>query len=96
MPDSFYGGKAGYSFVITRSFETVEEMIEQFQKGPAFTEVKYGEYVIIDTVDKNNPDNGSIYQRTANYTDKDTGGAVLLGSIVGPAGPAPHIHIEDY
>ena len=95
MPDSFYGGKQGYSFILSKSFLSIESMIEKFKLGPAYTDVKYGEYVIINTVDKNDITNGQIFQRGYEYLNSN-GGAIYIGTIVGPAGPAPMSEIKTY
>lgn len=92
---SFYGGRPGNSFTIVTSFSTVQEMITAFQGGPAYTNVHYDEYVIINTEDKNNPTNGQIYRRGYDYNN-DMGGAELIGTIVGPAGKAPLLTVDDY
>ena len=90
--NSFYGGKRGASFVIVKSFKTIEEMINNFSKGGAYTTVKYDEYVIIDTVNKNDPDNGKVYRRGYDYNN-DIGGAIYIGQIVGPGGLAPQAEL---
>lgn len=90
--ESFYGGKAGFSFIIVKSFSSVAEMVENFQKGPEYTAVHYDEHVLINTENKNDPDNGKVYRRGYDYTD-DLGGAVYIGSIVGPAGRAPMLEL---
>lgn len=92
---SFYGGRPGNSFTIVTSFSTVQEMITAFQRGPAYTNVHYDEYVIINTEDKNNPTNGQIYRRGYDYSN-EMGGAELIGTIVGPAGKAPLLAIDQY
>ena len=92
---SFYGGRPGNSFTIVTSFSTVQEMITAFQGGPAYTNVHYDEYVIINTEDKNNPTNGQIYRRGYDYNN-DMGGAELIGTIVGPAGKAPLLTMDQY
>lgn len=105
---SFYGGRKGASFVLVKSFDTIEVMTEAFRQGNTYTEVNYDEYVIINTVNKNHPDNGKIFKRgydyssgrTINWTNGqgqtaeiDAGGAVYIGSIVGPAGQAPQLQL---
>lgn len=92
---SFYGGRPGNSFTIVASFPNVQTMVEQFKKGPGYTEVHYDEHVIINTEDKNNPTNGQIYRRGYDYNN-DMGGAELIGTIVGPAGKAPLLTMDDY
>lgn len=85
---SFYGGRPGNSFVIVTTFRSVDEMITQFKQGPNYTAVHYDEYVMINTINKNNPDNGKLYRRGYNFTN-DMGGAEYIGTIVGPSGNAP-------
>lgn len=92
---SFYGGQPGISFVITQHFSSIEEMKEQFAKGEAYTEVNYGEHVIIDTKNKNHPDNGKVYRRGYDYSN-DSGGAIYIGQIVGPSGLAPALELKNY
>ena len=109
---SFYGGREGHSFIITRTFESVKEMVEKFKMGSAYTEVHFDEYVLINSPNKANPENGQIFRRgydydgtrkikTYNKAVKDlslgtftveeieSGGAIYIGTIVGPAGRAP-------
>lgn len=92
---SFYGGRPGNSFTIVASFPNVQTMVTEFKKGPEYTEVHYDEHVIINTEDKNNPTNGQIYRRGYDYNN-DMGGAELIGTIVGPAGKAPLLTMDDY
>ena len=63
-------------------------MIADFAKGPALTAVQYGEHVIINTEDKNNSNNGALYRRGYDYNNS-MGGAIYVGTIVGPSGKAP-------
>ena len=85
---SFYGGRPGNSFVIVAVFESKDEMVQKFSNGPDYTAVHYDEYVMINTKNRNNKDNGKIYRRGYNFTD-DLGGAEYVGCIAGPAGNAP-------
>lgn len=48
----------------------------------------YDEHVMINTVNKNDPDNGKVYRRGYDFTNT-MGGAEYIGTIVGPAGKAP-------
>lgn len=89
---SFYGGRRGASFVIVERYATIEEMVNAFAQGGAYTTVKYDEYVIIDTVSKNDPDNGKVYRRGYDYNN-DLGGAIYIGQIVGPGGLAPQAEL---
>ena len=86
---SFYGGKPGNSFVIITTYGSIADMVEKFRQGPNYTAVHYDEYVMINTVNKNDPDNGKIYRRGYDFNNEETGGAEFIGTIVGPAGPAP-------
>lgn len=95
--NSFYGGRPGYSCVIVRSFSSIDEMVNKFKLGGGYSEVHYNEYVIINTNNKNDKHNGSLYRRGYDYTN-DMGGAIYIGTIVGPGGKAPQLElttIED-
>lgn len=92
---SFYGGRPGNSFVIVRYFPSVTEMANAFKQGPSYTEVHYNEHVLINTPNRNDEDNGKIFRRGYNYQN-DMGGAEYIGTIVGPAGPAPNLKIGDF
>ena len=71
-------------------------MVYCFSQGGAYKTVNYDEYVIIDTYNKNDIDNGKIYRRGYDYTNVENGGAVYIGQIVGPAGMAPHTELKEY
>lgn len=77
---SFYGGRPGPGFVIKKTFINKEEMDTAFSKGYAYTEVKYGEYALIDTTNVNSvnysQEHGDIYQRTLE-------GAKFIGNVRG-------------
>lgn len=48
-------------------------MVNQFQKGGAYTEANYGEYVLIDTsltTGKSNRENGLLYRRGFNFLEE--------------------------
>lgn len=92
--NSFYGGRRGASFVISKSFKTIQEMVANFSRGNSYTAVNYDEYVIIDTDNKNNNDNGKIYRRGYDYSNA-LGGAEYIGQIVGPAGLGPHLELLE-
>ena len=96
---SFYGGRPGNAFVIVTTFRSVSDMIDAFSQGPNYTDVHYDEYVMINTVNRDNPDNGKIYRRGYNFNEiKDgvaTGGAQFIGTIVGPSGSAPTLYMTD-
>lgn len=90
--ESFYGGKPGFSFIIVKSFSSIAEMVENFKKGPTYSAVHYDEHVLINTENKNDPDNGKVFRRGYDYTN-EMGGAVYVGTIVGPAGRAPMLEL---
>lgn len=92
MNDSFYGGKQGFSFVIVENYPSIEEMVTNFKLGANYTVVHYDEYVLINTENKNDPDNGKIFRRGYNYIN-ELGGAIYIGTIVGPAGKAPMLEL---
>lgn len=89
--DSLYGGKPGLSFTLKGSFESIEDMQKAFDNGDSYTEIWYGEYCIIDTPNKNNPDNGKIFRRGINYYngDKQVSLTECIGQIVGPSSGTP-------
>lgn len=60
--DSLYGGKPGISFVLKANYPSEKAMINAFKKGNNYTDVWYGEYVLIDTTNKNNKQNGKIFR----------------------------------
>lgn len=91
--NSFYGGRQGASFVIQEKYLTIDEMIKNFKLGNGYKVVNYDEYVIIDTENKNDPDNGKVYRRGYDYNN-ELGGAIYVGQIVGPSGLAPHVEIS--
>ena len=91
--NSFYGGRRGASFVIAKRYSTIAEMVTAFSQGGDYKTVNYDEYVLIDTENKNNPDNGKIYRRGYEYNNF-MGGAIYEGQIVGPAGLAPHTEMH--
>lgn len=98
--DSLYGGKPGISFVLKASFKSRQEMYDAFAKGGNYTAVWYGEYVIIDTINKQDIHNGEIYRRGLDYQAKNsegitTGGAEYIGRIVGPSSGTPYFEINN-
>lgn len=72
MNNSLYGGHDGRPFIITYTYSTVAEMLSDFAKGAECTAVKYGEYVLINCENKNNPEHGQIYRRGINYWSEET------------------------
>lgn len=117
---SYYGGKPGGAFIIVKSFASVQEMATEFAKGPSYKDVNFDEYVLINTVNKNNPENGQIFKRGFDYKTTEkiksykeagsasnigkvyaetavvSGGAIYVGTMVGPAGRAPMLHFGQY
>lgn len=91
--DSFYGGKSGLSFVLKGRFDSVNDMIQAFKRGDSYRDIWYNEFCIIDTPNKNDVDNGKIYQRGLDYTN-DMGGAVYKGQIVGPMSGTPFMQMN--
>ena len=86
--DSFYGGKQGVSFVIKASFKSINDMVASFKKNE--DKVWFGEYCLIDTVNKNDKDNGKIFRRgIGSSTSSALGGAEFIGQIVGPSSGTP-------
>ena len=89
---SFYGGRPGNSFIIITTYRSIADMVAKFRQGPNYTAVHYDEHVMINTVNKNDPDNGKIYRRGYEFTN-DMGGAEFIGTIVGPSGRAPMLEL---
>lgn len=71
-------------------------MAVAFRQGGLYKTVNYDEYVIIDTFNKNDNDNGKVYRRGYNYANdpNELGGAEYIGQIVGPAGLGPHLQLD--
>ena len=102
--DSFYSGRPGAAFVLKKRFRSVKDMVDSFKLGPSYTEVWYDEYCLIDTYNKNDRDNGKIYQRGPNYSEQVTmdgkrclggAGARYVGRIVGPRGAAANLNLTS-
>ena len=91
--DSFYAGHAGLSFVLKGRFDSISDMIQAFKRGDSYRDIWYNEFCIIDTPNKNDVDNGKIYQRGLDYTN-DMGGAVYKGQIVGPMSGTPFMQMN--
>lgn len=89
MEYSFYGGRPGKSFVISKTFNSYEEMAAAFSRGLNYQEVVYGEYVLINTTDPRDMENGRLYKR--GYE-----GPEYVGCIEGPPGYSPHVKIENF
>ena len=89
---SFYGGQPGNSFIIITTYRSIADMVINFKLGPEYTAVHFDQHVMINTVNKNDPDNGKIYRRGYNFNN-NMGGAEFVGTIVGPAGHAPMLQL---
>ena len=89
---SFYGGQPGSSFIIITTYRSIADMVTNFKLGSEYTAVHFDQHVMINTVNKNDPDNGKIYRRGYDFNN-DMGGAEFVGTIVGPAGHAPMIQL---
>lgn len=72
--NSFYGGKHGISFILVEHYDSIKDMVDNFKRGGAYSDVSYGEYVIIDTwINLNNKtsiENGIIYKRGFDYLEQ--------------------------
>lgn len=78
-----------------------EGMVQCFEQGGISTNiVNYGEYVIIDTSNKNDLDNGKVYRRGLNFqydeVNNPLAGAEYIGQIVGPQGNSPELIMDSY
>lgn len=91
--DSFYGGKQGISFVLKGSFESVNDMITAFKRGNEYQDIWFDEFCLIDTPNKNDKDNGRLYQRGLDYTNS-MGGAIYVGQIVGSSAGTPLMQLN--
>ena len=70
--NSFYGGKQGNSFIIAQTYTSIAEMVESFGKNNSSCPVNFDEYVLINTINKNNPENGQIFRRGYDYNSNRT------------------------
>lgn len=87
--------------IIKGRFDSYSGMVAAFSQGPSYTDIWYGEHVLIDTPNKNDKDNGKIYRRGLNFDEKDkdgesTGGAQYVGQIVGPSSGTPYFQMLSY
>ena len=89
---SFYSEMAVDGTFIVKAFPSVATMEAAFQLGDSYTDVKYGEYVMISVPDEQesaqeyNTNNGKIYKRTFD-------GSEYIGRISGPAGSPSYLNI---
>ena len=94
--ESFYGGRQGISCVIVKRYDSLSDMITEFRAGGSTVrEVNYGEYVLIDTPNKNSEDNGKLFRRGMNL-DNGFGGGEYIGQICGPDGKVGNVTINNY
>ena len=94
--ESFYGGRQGASCVIVKSYPDIASMVNEFEQGGSTVrEVNYGEYVLINTLDKNDEDNGKLFRRGMD-TNNEFGGGIYLGQIRGPEGKVRAINLTSY
>ena len=91
--DSFYGGKSSLSFLLKGRFDSITDMVQAFKRGDSYRDVWYNEFCIIDTPNKNDVDNGKIYQRGLDYTN-NMGGSLYKGQIVGPMSGTPFMQMN--
>lgn len=72
-------------------------VMSEYVKHPDNKELWYNEYCIIDTENKNNPNNGKIYRRTINETgsELDYPYAEYQGQIVGPSSGAAFLRPQS-
>ena len=89
MEYSFYGGRPGKSFIIAKDFPTYKDMETAFAKGWEYQDVGYDEYVLINTTDPRNVENGKLYKRGLE-------GPIYVGTIQGTPGYSPHLQIDKY
>lgn len=87
MDYSFYGGRPGAAFILKATYKSYLEMEAAFKEPTCI--VNYGEYVLLNTVNKADPVNGDIYKRTRQ-------GAEYIGNIAGAPGGVSEIQITTY
>ena len=71
---SFYGGKEGRTYNIVNHYDSIYQMVLNFQQGGSHTDANYNEYVIIDTLinrnKKHDRENGILYRRGLNFNEQ--------------------------
>ena len=90
--NSFYGGKQGNSFIIAKTYSTIAEMLESFGKNKSDCPVNFDEYVLINTVNKNNPENGQVFRRGYDYNSDRT--IISYQPTYGEPNPYETIEVE--
>jgi len=94
--ESFYGGRQGASFILKKTYISIAEMKAEFQQGGVtLREVNYGEYVMIDPGNVNDPNNGKIFRRGMDLSN-EYGGGIYIGQIQGPEGKIKNLEVGDY
>lgn len=88
---SFYGGKRGHSFVISKKYKSIREMELDF--GNPDCQVEIGQFVLIDVNYEGKTsvdaiDTGKLYQR-------DITGPLYITDLSGPTGKTPIIGIGN-
>ena len=91
--NSFYGGRQGTSFIISKSYNSIQEMVNEFKLGTNFSEVKFNEYVFINA-GVSHEDNGKMFRRGYDYNN-DMGGAVYVGKVTGSPGSAAALTLTN-
>lgn len=76
-------------------FVSDKDVMAEYVKDPQNQDLWYNEYCIIDTTNKNNPNNGKIYRRTmATEAEMAAGSfdcAEYIGQIIGPSSGAAFV-----
>lgn len=78
---------------IKAAFPSIKDMVASFQLGANFREVWYEDLCIIDTQNKNHPDNGKVFMRGLDYQNS-MGGAIYKFQIVGPSSGTPFFQVD--
>ena len=74
MSNLFYGGKNGRGFFIGKTFKSVGDMLVALEGQSSYTEVNYGDYMLISTKNLNHPDNGMLFKRGTDFNSVLTQG----------------------
>ena len=99
MNSSFYGGHEGRPLILKGSFKTVKEMVDAFG-DPTSKIIEFGEYAIIASDNRNNPENGRIYRRGKDYANitgtkitawKEENGVFVVDETVTTANGAEYV-----
>lgn len=90
----FYQNVLSSKFLV-KSFPTIDAMTDAFEQGDEYTEVQYGDYVIISSEIENEnltpyqQDNGKVYKRI-----QESPGYEYIFRITGPPGPPSTLNIN--